>query len=49
MLKKFASGVLGLRAHKLVALCAVRAQSPPRTHPYASVFLLPAALLDESF
>lgn len=43
------SGVLGLRAHNLGALRAVRAQRPQRTRAYASAFARPAALLGEPF
>ena len=39
-----ASSVLGLRAHKLGALRAVRARKSHRTHLYASVSSLPRAL-----
>jgi hypothetical protein len=49
MSKMIASGVLGLRAHRLGALRAVRVQRPRRTKRYASAFSLPVALLGDHF
>ena len=43
LLKKDASSVLGLRAHRLGALRTVRVRRPQRTPVYASASSLPAA------
>ena len=49
LLKKAIVGVLGLRAHRLGALRAARAQNSRRTYLYASNFSLTAALPSDLF